>query len=96
MKRKTVHVGRIGNRITLSPEGIITLRRRHYPADGARATVSDFASGLLGRKHTTTLTITLANEEIIVWQETSTGSYARLSHNMAVALAAAVNSRSAR
>ena len=64
--------------------------------EGARAEVSDFRSGLVGRKHTTDLTITLASGEVLTWHETETGVMARLKHNEAVRFATAVNSAAAR
>ena len=86
----TVTVGRIGHRLKLGPEGI-TLKGRTYPVAGARAEVADFRSGLIGRKHTAEVTITLASGEVLHWHQTDSGMAARLMHNQATAFAAAVN-----
>lgn len=89
------YLGRLGHRIALGPDGII-LRRQAYPVVGARAEVTDFRSGLAGRKHTTELTITLADGRVLTWHETDTGITARMLHNQAVKFAAAVNTAAAR
>jgi hypothetical protein len=53
----------VGRRISLGPEGI-TLHRNTYPVTGARAEVTEFASGLLGRKHTFSPVIALGSGEV--------------------------------
>jgi hypothetical protein len=90
-KPTALRVGRPGHRIAVDG-GVITLSKQDYPAAGARAEVSDFRSGLAGRKHTTDLTVTLPSGEVLIWHETNTGTSARLVHNQATRFAAAVNS----
>jgi hypothetical protein len=94
-RKPALALGILRNKITLGPDGI-TWRKRTYPVKGARAEVSDFRSGLAGRKHTADLTITLASGEVLAWHQTDTGSMARLAHNQAVRFAAAVNSAATR
>jgi len=91
----TTYLGRLGHRIGLGPDGIV-LHKRVYPVTGASAEVSDFRSGLVGRKHTIDLTITLASGDVLTWHQTDTGTMARVTHNEAVKFAAAVNSAAAR
>jgi hypothetical protein len=67
-------------------------RRESYPVTGARAEVSDFASGLVGRKHTSTITITLAGGKVLTCGRTGAGTMARVIHRQAEQFAAAVNS----
>src|SRR5258708_32520601 len=86
-----LYLGRFGHRVVLGPDGII-LSKQTYPVAGARAEVTDFRSGLAGRKHTTELTITLASGEVLTWHETISGNLARGTHNQAVKFAPAVNS----
>lgn len=92
---QTAQLGQLRSKITLGPDGI-TMHKQTYPAAGARAEVSDFRFGLVGRRHTTYLTITLASGEVLTWHDTQTGSMAWLSHNRAVKFAAAVNTAAAR
>jgi hypothetical protein len=91
----TIYLGRLGHRVALGPDGIV-LRKRNYPVKGAHAEVSDFRSGLVGRKHTVDLTITLVSGEVLTWHQTDTGMVARATHNEALKFAAAVNSAAAR
>jgi hypothetical protein len=67
-------------------------RRESYPVKGAHAEVSDFTSGLVGRKHTSTITITLASGKQLTEGRTGAGTMARVLHRQATAFVAAVNS----
>jgi hypothetical protein len=87
---KPVSVGALG-RIKFDGRSI-HLKGATYPAAGARAEVSDFRSGLGGRKHTTDITVTLASGEVLTWHQTDSGMGARRTHNEATRFAAAVNS----
>jgi hypothetical protein len=70
----------------------IVLHGQRYPVKGAQAGVSEFASGLLGRKHTVVITVTLAGPlGQLSWTQTDVGTMARVTYRQAVAFAAAVN-----
>lgn len=90
-KPKTIYAGRLGHRISLSPDGVITMKGRPHPVAGATASVSDFASGILGSKKTITLTITLGSGGTLLWEQIDTGTAARRTHSEATRLAAAIN-----
>jgi len=88
---KTAKVS-VGSFRTIKLDGDqIVLRGQRYPVKGTRAEVSDFRSGLVGRKHTTDITVTLAGGQQIGWSQTDAGTMARVTHRQAVKFAAAVN-----
>jgi hypothetical protein len=91
-RQRTIYAGHIGRRIALTPDGWIELHGQRYPVAGTQAPWSTFASGLFGRKHTAQLEIRLASGQVLTWQQTDTGSGARLTQRMVVKFAAAVNS----
>jgi len=81
--------------ISLS-NGQITYHHRQYPARGATATVSpDVCSGLLGRRHTTEITVTLVTGQQLVSSRTGAGRIARVIRRESAAFAAVVNSGTA-
>lgn len=94
-KAKPVAVLGRSRKMRLWPDGMLTWQGRPYSVAGAHAEASDFRSGLAGRKHTATLTVTLANGQVLVRQQTDTGMVARMVHNEAVRFAAAVNTMAA-
>jgi hypothetical protein len=62
-----------------------------YPLAGAHAEVTEMASGLLGRKHTITVTITTDAGQF-TWQATAAGTQARMLYRSATKFAANLNS----
>ena len=61
-----------------------------YPLAGAHAEVAETRSGLVGRKHTTDVTITTTAGQF-VWSATGAGTNARIAHRAATRFAAALN-----
>jgi hypothetical protein len=82
--------------MTPGPDGTIIYKKATYPVAGARAEAGDFRSGLVGRKHTARLTVTLASGQVIEWHQTDTGTVARSVHNRVVKSAAGLNTAAAR
>ena len=51
----------------------------------------DLRSGMFGRKHTVSLTVTLADGSSLLWQRTAKGQYASTLQRQAQRLAVAIN-----
>lgn len=83
------------SRMVLRADGNLTFKGVTYPVAGAHAEISEFQSGLIGRKHTATVTVTFADGRQQVWTQTDTGAVARLVYRDAVKFCAAVNSMAA-
>lgn len=73
-------------------DGQVTYRGESYPLAGARAEVTDARSGLFGRRHQVTLTVTLADGTTPVTRTaTRTGSQATLMLKRAASFAGRLN-----
>lgn len=84
------------SRMVLRADGTLTYRGKTYQVAGARAEISEFASGAMNRKHSATVTVIFADGTQEVWMQTDTGATARMVYRNAVTFCAAVNSMASR